>query len=173
MYIYVITLFELVYIVPSSSIETDYIISNRHFTSLLDTNITFYITTFQKPSSTDMSHAEASDHLRLVEEALDKVVPGDNGQAKNFTARLIGTITRTVKYVADVSLISSTQIADKAVLQCEKRLVDEGTARVKLESKVNEQHQLINALSHELMNFEKRQTDLMAKFEQLSDNMQK
>ena len=120
-----------------------------------------------------MSHAEASDHLRLVEEALDKVVPGDNGQAKNFTARLIGTITRTVKYVADVSLISSTQIADKAVLQCEKRLVDEGTARVKLESKVNEQHQLINALSHELMNFEKRQTDLMAKFEQLSDNMQK
>ena len=54
-----------------------------------------------------MSHAEASDHLRLVEQALDKVVPGDNdsgdGVNVNFTGRLIGTITRTVKYVADVS----------------------------------------------------------------------
>ena len=50
-----------------------------------------------------MSHAEASENLRLVEEALDKVVPGDNSAAKNFTGRLIGTITRTVKYVADVS----------------------------------------------------------------------
>ena len=59
-----------------------------------------------------MSHAEASDHLRLVEEALDKVVPGDNGQANNFTGRLIGTITRTVKYVADVSLVSFMQIAN-------------------------------------------------------------
>ena len=59
-----------------------------------------------------MSHAEASDHLRLVEEALDKVVPGDNGQANNFTARLIGTITRTVKYVADVSLVSFMHIAN-------------------------------------------------------------
>ena len=51
-----------------------------------------------------MSHAEASENLRLVEEALDKVVPGDSSAAKNFTGRLIGTITRTVKYVADVSL---------------------------------------------------------------------
>jgi len=107
----------------------------------------------QQTKQVDMSHAEASDNLRLVEQALDKVVPGENESGSgNFTGRLIGTITRTVKYVAD----------------CEKRLVEEGTARVQLEKKVNEQQQLINALSHELMKFESSQNSLLAKFDALA-----
>ena len=52
-----------------------------------------------------MFHSDASDLLNNVEIALDKVTQDHTGHSRpgSFTGRLIGTLTRTVKYIADVS----------------------------------------------------------------------
>ena len=54
-------------------------------------------------SSNDGSHSDASELLKQVETALDKVSGIEHQKTSSFTGRLIGTLTRTVKYVADVS----------------------------------------------------------------------
>merc|ERR1719192_1693769 len=69
----------------------------------------------------------------------------------SFTGRLLGILTRTVKYVTD----------------CENRLMQESSTRMKLTSKVEEQEQLINALSSELMRFEQTQQKLQQQVDQL------
>ena len=53
-----------------------------------------------------MSHGEAGQILSQVESALDKVTgPMEEVKLTSFTGRLLGILTRTVKYVTDVSLL--------------------------------------------------------------------
>ena len=54
-------------------------------------------------SASDASHSDASELLKQVENALDKVSGIEHTKTASFTGRLIGTLTRTVKYVTDVS----------------------------------------------------------------------
>lgn len=107
---------------------------------------------FSQKISRDISHGEAGQILSQVESALDKVTgPMEEVKLSSFTGRLLGILTRTVKYVTD----------------CENRLMQESATRMKLTSKVEEQEQLINALSSELMRFEQSQQKLQQQVDQL------
>ena len=56
----------------------------------------------------DISHTEANGLLEQVESALDKVTGIATHRPSSFTARLLGTLTQTVKFVADVSKSKKT-----------------------------------------------------------------
>ena len=50
-------------------------------------------------------------------------------------------------------------------------MLEESTARMKLSSKVNEQEQLINALSSELMKFEQNQAKMQQQIQALNERL--
>ena len=61
---------------------------------------------FSQKISRDISHGEAGQILSQVESALDKVTgPMEEVKLSSFTGRLLGILTRTVKYVTDVSIL--------------------------------------------------------------------
>lgn len=88
----------------------------------------------------DISHSEASSLLEQVESALDKVTGSATQRPTSFTARLLGTLTQTVKFVAD----------------CESRLLEEAGLRLQLSLQVEQQKKLIDALTKELLEFHHR-----------------
>ena len=58
----------------------------------------------------DISHEEANGLLDQVESALDKVTGSVTSRPSSFTGRLLGTLTQTVKFVADVSIVCTSNI---------------------------------------------------------------
>lgn len=99
----------------------------------------------------DISHTEANGLLEQVECALDKVTGTVPTRPSSFTARLLGTLTQTVKFVAD----------------CEARLLEESGIRMQLSMQVEQQKKIIDALSMELMEFDNRQKKLENQMNQI------